>query len=122
MVQAGQSVEFRNSESTPHNVYVTRAGSGAEELNVSTDPGQAHAHSFTTTGLYEVTCDIHETMRASIVVVSSPHYAVSGDFGRYLIMNIPPGRYRLIALHGAGTPSRIVDIDGERAIVDLVGR
>jgi hypothetical protein len=122
VVRTGQTVEFRNSESTPHNVYVTRAASGAEELNVSTDPGQAHGHVFAEAGLYEVSCDIHESMRASIVVVSSSYYAVAGDFGRYVIMNVPPGRYRLQSIHGADSSLRLVELAGEQAVVDVTGR
>jgi hypothetical protein len=122
VARTGQTVEFRNGESTPHNVYVTRAASGEAVLNVSTDPGQAHAHVFTEPGLYEVSCDIHESMRASVVVVDSPHYAVSGDFGSYLIMNVPPGRYRLMAILGSETIERVVDVAGEHATVEVSGR
>lgn len=50
VAQVGQPVEFRNGESIPHNVYVARAGSGAAEFNVSTDPNQAHTHTFTRSG------------------------------------------------------------------------
>ncbi len=92
LARAGQPVEFRNGEGIVHNVYVTRAAGGSVELNVSTDPGQTQTHTFTQPGLYEVSCDIHPSMRASLVVVNTPHSAISGDFGSYLIMNVPPGQ------------------------------
>ncbi len=72
LARVGQPVEFRNGEAIPHNVYVTRNSGGAAELNVSTDPGQSHTHTFTEPGAYEVSCDIHPSMRASLIVVDTP--------------------------------------------------
>ena len=71
MARTGQAVEFRNSESIVHNVYVTRGGSGTEVLNVGTDPGQSHAHTFEQPGRYDVSCDIHPGMMAAIMVVNN---------------------------------------------------
>jgi hypothetical protein len=85
---------------------------------VSTDPGQAHTHTFTAPGLYEVSCDIHPSMRASLVVVNTPHYVISSDFGAYQIMNVPPGRYRLVTAYGNETTERAVDVAGTHAIID----
>lgn len=119
LARAGQPVEFRNGEGIVHNVYVTRGAGGAVELNVSTDPGQAHTHTFTKPGLYEVSCDIHPSMRASLVVVNTPHYAVSGDFGTYLIMNVPPGTYRLATIYGSEATERSVDVAGNHATLDV---
>lgn len=122
VAQVGQPVEFRNGESIPHNVYVARAGSGAAEFNVSTDPNQAYTHTFTRSGLYEVTCDIHPSMRASLVVVNTPYHAVSSDFGSFVIMNVPPGRYRVVRLDGGEAAEQIVDVAGAHARIEPAGR
>jgi plastocyanin len=121
VARVGQTVEFRNGEGIPHNVYVTRGAGGAVELNVSTDPGQGHAHTFTQTGLYEVSCDIHPSMRASIVVVNTPYHAIAGDFGSYVIMNVPPGHYQLVTSYGNERSERAVEVAGEHAAIDSRG-
>lgn len=122
VAQVGQPVAFQNGEGIPHNVAVARADSGAAEFNVSTDPGQAYTHAFTRPGLYEVTCDIHPSMRASLVVVNTPYHAVSSDFGSFVIMNVPPGRYRLVTLDGGQTVEQTVDVAGAHTRIGPAGR
>ena len=121
LARVGQPVEFRNGEGIVHNVYVTRMVGGTVELNVSTDPGQAYTHTFTTPGTYEVSCDIHPSMRASLAVVSSPLAAQVGDFGTFLIMNVPPGRYDLVTLYGNETTTRSVEVTGPHTDVSAGG-
>jgi hypothetical protein len=117
LARVGQAVEFRNGEAIPHNVYVTRNSGGAAELNVSTDPGQSYTHTFDRAGAYEVSCDIHPSMRASLVVVDTPHAALADDFGTFLIMNVPPATYNLTTVLGDKTTARTVEVHG--AHVDL---
>ena len=45
-VRVGQPVEFRNSEDMPHNVNVTRRGSGTAIFSVATEPQQKYVHAF----------------------------------------------------------------------------
>ena len=68
LVRPGQPVEFRNSEDMPHNVSVTRRGSGTEVFNVGTEPRQKHVHTFDRIGQFDVLCDIHEGMSAIVIV------------------------------------------------------
>jgi plastocyanin len=112
VARTGQPVEFRNGESIVHNVYVTRRSTGSEVLNVGTDPGQSHTHTFDQTGQYEVSCDIHPGMQATIVVVSSPYVAVGDGFGNFAIVNVPPGSYTLKAMSGGSSTGRIVEVTG----------
>ena len=110
--RVGQVVEFRNGESIPHNVYVTRSSSGSVEFNVSTDPNQSYTHTFTQPGVYDVSCDIHPSMRASLVVVNTPYAATADSFGNFLIMNVPAGAYNLVTFSGSKTSERPVAIQG----------
>ena len=118
VARVGQPVEFRNGEGIAHNVNVTRNVGGGVEFNVSTDPGQAYTHTFTTAGTYEVACDIHPSMRASLAIVNSPHAAMAGDFGSFVIMNVPPGTYELVTLYGNETTRRTVEVAGTHTDVD----
>lgn len=110
--QVGQPVEFRNGEGIPHNVYVTRNVGGGVQFNVSTDPGQAYTHVFEAAGMYEVACDIHPSMRATLAIVKSPHAALVADFGTFTLMNVPPGAYELVTLYGNETTRRPVAVKG----------
>jgi plastocyanin len=121
VARTGQPIEFRNGEGIPHNVYVTRHVGGTVEFNVSTDPGQAYTHTFATSGTYEVSCDIHPSMRATLAIVNTPHAAMVGDFGSFVIMNVPPGTYELVTLYGNETTTRTVEIAGTHTDVDRKG-
>jgi plastocyanin len=111
IAQAGQPVEFRNSEGINHNVYVTRNPAGTAVINVSTDPGQSYTHAFDA-GQYEVSCDIHPSMRASLVIVATPYIAVADDFGAFLLTNVPPGAYRMVVNYGGQASERAIEVKG----------
>jgi plastocyanin len=121
VARAGQPVEFRNSEDTPHNVYVKRSRTGREVLNVSTDPLQKHVHVFEEPGQYEVSCDIHPGMFAMIAVVATPYAAVADERGNFLILNVIPGAYTMTASSGARDVVRSVDITGPHTDIGSAG-
>ena len=94
-VRVGQTVEFKNSEDMPHNVTVLRRGSGAEVFNVSTEPQQKYVHTFDRTGQFDVTCDIHPGMQATLIATPGDLATVAGDDGRFTFANVKPGSYKL---------------------------
>lgn len=121
IVRVGQPVEFRNSEDTPHNVYVTRSRTGTEVFNVSTDPYQRYTHTFDRAGQYEVSCDIHPGMLATVVATTSPHTAVADERGGFSILDVAPGSYRLTASVAGRDVERAVDVSGAQMAIDLTG-
>jgi plastocyanin len=94
-VRVGQPVEFRNSEDMPHNVTVLRRGTGAEVFNVGTEPQQKHVHTFDRVGQFDVTCDIHPGMEATLVAADSPLATIAGNNGSFVLSNVALGSYRL---------------------------
>ena len=100
-VRVGQPVEFKNSEDMPHNVTVLRRGSGAEVFNVSTEPQQKYVHTFDRTGQYDVTCDIHPGMQATLIATPGDLATIADDAGRFSLPNVKPGSYKL-SLHFEG--------------------
>lgn len=109
LAQAGQSVQFRNSEDVLHNVRVTEISSQKPVFNVATVAFGKYEHKFAP-GYFAVTCDIHTTMRASILVTASPYAATTAEDGSFTISNVRPGPYNLTVYAGAAPVVRSVEV------------
>ena len=44
-------------------------------------------------------CDVHPWMRAWVSVIDSPYFSVSDKDGKFVIKNVPPGKYTVEANH-----------------------
>ena len=114
LVRPGQPVEFRNSEDMPHNVSVTRRGSGTEVFNVGTEPRQKHVHTFDRIGQFDVLCDIHEGMSAIVIAAPGPVTTIAEDDGRFRFPNVPFGSYKLSLTYEGQTVEQALEVTGER--------
>jgi plastocyanin len=119
IAQAGQAVEFRNSEDVLHNVRVTNAASQEPVFNVATLAFGKYEHKFQP-GYYDVTCDIHSMMRAGILVTASPYTATTGADGRFNFSNVLPGQYSLTIYAGAAPVVRPVEVKSGRTDLGLI--
>ena len=52
---------------------------------------------FDVAGLVTVRCDIHEHMRALILVLDTPHFVVTDERGNFRLADLPSGHYTLKA-------------------------
>ena len=118
-VRVGQPVEFRNSEDMPHNVTVLRRGSGAEVFNVSTEPQQKYVHSFDRVGQFDVTCDIHPGMQATLIATTGALATIADDNGRFTLSNVQPGAYKLSLNYEGRTVEQPLDVKDARTEVRL---
>ena len=119
LARVGQPVDFRNSEDMPHNVTVVRRESGSEVFNVSTDRGQNYVHAFDRVGQFDVKCDIHEGMEATVIVARGPMTTIAGDDGRFSLPNVAFGAYMLSLTYSGQTVEQAVEVRGERTDVKL---
>ncbi len=110
IVRPGQALEFRNSDDLPHNITVTRRVSGSEVFNVSTERAQKYVHTFDRLGQYDVRCDIHEGMEATVIVAPGPVTTIAGDDGRFSLPNIATGQYKLSVTYAGQTIERPVEV------------
>jgi plastocyanin len=94
-VRIGQPVEFKNSEDLPHNVTAIRRGPGTEVFNVSTEPRHNYVHTFDRAGQYDISCDIHPGMQATLIAAPGDVATVADDDGRFSISNVKLGSYKL---------------------------
>lgn len=119
MVRVGQPVEFRNSEDMPHNVGVTRVGSGANIFDVGTEPHQKYVHTFDRLGRYDVKCDIHEGMEATVIVARGPVTTIADDGGRFSLPNVALGSHRLSLTFEGRTVEQPLEVTGARTEVKI---
>ena len=47
----------------------------------------------------KIYCEVHDFMRAAVIVVENPYHAIVDSAGHFTIPNIPAGRYRLVVWH-----------------------
>jgi len=119
LARVGQPVEFRNSEDMPHNVSVVRRESGKEVFNVGTEPHQKYVHTFDRVGEFDVTCDIHEGMEATVIVSRGPMTTIAGDDGRFSLPNVAFGSYTLSLTYSGQTVEQAIEVSGARTEVTL---
>jgi plastocyanin len=98
-IVVGQTVEFRNSDDTNHNIHPLPRQN--EEWNESQPPkGNPKSKTFEREEVViPVKCNIHPWMRAYIGAVRHPFFAVTGEDGSFSIAGLPPGKYTVEARH-----------------------
>lgn len=98
-VVVGQSVEFRNSDETNHNIHPLPREN--QEWNESQPPkGSPKVKTFDREEvMIPVKCNIHPWMRAYIGAVRHPFFAVTREDGTFTIAGLPAGNYTLEAWH-----------------------
>jgi plastocyanin len=119
VAQAGQIVQFRNSEDVLHNVRVTNTGDQQPVFNIATAPFGKYEHTFEP-GYYAVTCDIHTAMRSSILVTRTPYTATTETDGSFAIENVKPGPYKLTIYAGAQPVVRPIEVKNGRTDLGLL--
>jgi len=96
-VQTGTKVEFPNLDDTYHSIFSYSAAKRFDLGRYRSDEKPVPAQVFDVAGLVTLRCDIHEHMRALILVLDTPHFVVTDADGRYRLEGVPPGRYVLKA-------------------------
>jgi plastocyanin len=92
-VMKGTKVLFKNSDPYLHNVF---SSSRVKMFNVSqANKGDSSELTFDKPGLIPIKCHIHANMKAYIVVLSNPYFAVTNEKGQFQIGNVPAGTYTL---------------------------
>jgi hypothetical protein len=118
-IQTGQKLLIRNSDPPPilHNVHAVPATDGNKGKN---NENQAQA-----SGMPDITmvfpapenfmkfqCDVHSGpsgswMLAWVTVIDHPFFSVSDKDGTFKIRNVPPGKYKIAALHRKAAPAGV---------------
>ncbi len=110
IAQTGQTVEFQNGEDVLHNIRVTEVAGQNPIFNVATPPFGKYQHKFERAGMYTVGCDIHSTMRADILITTTPYTAVTGKDGSFTFSKVKAGTYRLTVYAGPTPTVRSIEV------------
>jgi plastocyanin len=116
-VQTGQKITVKNSDTCVHNVHCTPAVAGNEEHNDVQMAGGADL----TEMFLRFKCDVHPWMFAWVSVFDSPYFSVSDKDGKFVIKNVPPGKYTVEANHRkAGAQTQDVEVADKDVTVNFI--
>jgi plastocyanin len=121
-VQTGQKIIVKNSDDCIHNVHAIPKVAGNQEFNDPQQPGGADlTYTFPKPEMFlKFQCDVHPWMFAWVSVFDHPYFCVSGADGKFVIKNVPPGKYTIVAAHRkAGTQTADVEVKDTNATVNF---
>jgi|SRR5687768_2350109 len=96
-VQIGTRVEFPNLDDTYHNIFSYSPAKRFDLGRYRPEERPIPFQTFDRPGLITLRCDIHEHMRALVLVLPTPHFTVTDAEGRFRLSGLPSGKYLLKA-------------------------
>jgi hypothetical protein len=110
-VQVGTRVAFPNLDDTYHNIFSYSPAKRFDLGRYRSDERPIPSVLFDVVGMVTVRCDIHEHMRAIILVLDTPHFALTDTEGAYRLDSLPTGHFVLrVWLDSRTTLERPVDL------------
>lgn len=100
VVTVGQTVNFPNNEDREieHNVF---SSSKAKKFDLGLfGPGKSKLVTFDKPGAVLIRCSIHRYMDGVVFVSPTPYTSLVDKDGRYVIANVPPGKWTLKTWQG----------------------
>jgi plastocyanin len=119
-VQAGQVIEFRNSDPVSHNVRAAPRHNRGFNVSMS-GKGRGVRRYFSAPEVIRIRCDIHAWMGAFVAVDAHPFRAVTGDGGTFALAGLPAGAYEVEAWHETLGASRqaVTLAEGEARTIEF---
>jgi plastocyanin len=99
-VMQGATVEFPNQDDIFHNVFSFSNSAANGGFDLGRYPkGSSRSWTFPKPGTVQVFCHIHGDMSATLLVLANPFFATPDENHRYVIDDVPPGDYTIVAWH-----------------------
>ena len=98
-VQAGQTLQFRNSDGLLHNVHGLPKEN--REFNIGMPPTVTETETKFNKPepVFRVKCDVHPWMLSYVAVMTHPYFAVTDTSGEFRIEGLPAGTWEIEAWH-----------------------
>jgi len=111
-IQTGQKLLVKNSDPVLHNIHINPAADGNKGKNPENLPQMMKGPDLTFSfpapeNFMKFQCDVHPWMFAWLTVVDNPYFAITDKNGAFKISNVPPGKYKIVALHRKAAPTGI---------------
>ena len=100
VIPAGASVSFPNFDPIFHNVFSLSKAKSFDLGNYS--KGQTRMVAFPKPGIVAVYCHLHPNMTGTIMVTPNQWGVRADAQGQYTLVNVPPGKYSVVAWHKTG--------------------
>ncbi|MEX2283643.1 MAG: carboxypeptidase regulatory-like domain-containing protein [Gemmatimonadota bacterium] len=115
ILPVGSTVDFQNGDPFFHNVF---SYSKTKRFDLGRFPRpEKKVVEFDETGIVNVFCEIHKSMRAVIVVVDNSYHTEVAADGTYRIENVPAGNYELVIWHADhGTKTQKVQVPASGSV------
>ena len=96
-IVVGTAVRFPNHDQIHHHVY---SFSPTKTFELPLYKGEKTPEVlFDKVGVVKIACNIHDWMSGIILVLPTPHFAVSDAQGRFVLENLSAGEYTIVAWH-----------------------
>ncbi len=120
-IQVGTAVEFPNLDGTYHSIFSFSKTKRFDLGRYRSDETPIPSVIFDKAGPVVLRCDIHEHMRAIILVLDTSYFQLSDAKGNYRLAGLPTGSYKLKAwLNDKLTLEKPVTLkDGQTLHVDF---
>lgn len=114
----GQQIEIRNDDPVMHNTHLTL--DTRTFLNVALVPsGRPIVKQLKQPGIYDVRCDAHHFMSASMLAFPHPFFSVTDGSGTFRIPHLPSGEHLMTVWHptlGTYQQQITVPVTGEATV------
>ena len=97
VIPLGSSVSFPNTDPDYHNIFSLSKAKRFDLGRYKPKEKPIPKVTFDKLGFIKLRCEIHDHMKANIVVVDSPYFTTSDDSGQFSLKSIPAGNYTLHA-------------------------
>lgn len=108
-IQKGTKVEFPNQDDDYHNVF-SYSKPKRFDLGRYRKDEKPPAIVFDQAGAVKLYCEIHEHMRATILVLDTPYFVKTDADGKYRLPNLPAGKYTLKVWYSDKTLAKPVEL------------